>query len=99
MSIQKKEIPILEYDDDPNAVIMPGHERVRIALPEKAVFAFVGDALGRYARRRGPLRRTRMGKKIDRRGRQRAEADERYLRSRGGVLRKEVHRSLIRFAS
>ena len=56
MSIQKKEIPILEYDDDPNAVIMPGHERIRIALPEKAVFAFVGDAIGIYARRRGPLR-------------------------------------------
>ena len=49
MSIKKNEIPILEYDMDPNAVIMPDHEHIDVKLPEKAVFAFLGDAVDRYA--------------------------------------------------
>ena len=50
MSINKNEIPILEYDTDPNAVIMPDHEHIDTKLPEKAVFAFLGDAVDQYAK-------------------------------------------------
>lgn len=49
MSILKNEIPILEYDTDPTAVIMPDHEHIEMRLPKKAVFAFLGDAVDRYA--------------------------------------------------
>ena len=49
MSILKNIIPILEFDTDGDAVIMPGHEQLGIKLPEKAVFAFLGDAVDRYA--------------------------------------------------
>ena len=49
MSIIKNEIPILEYDTDSGAVIMPDHEHLEISLPQKAVFAFLGDAVDRYA--------------------------------------------------
>lgn len=49
MSIIKNEIPILEYDDDPTAVIMPEDEKLDIKLPRKAVFAFLGDEIDRYA--------------------------------------------------
>lgn len=38
MSIQKNEIPILEFDDDPSAVINPNHEGLNLQLPEKCVF-------------------------------------------------------------
>ena len=53
MSILKNEIPILEYDTDPSAVIMPGHERIPLVLPEKAVYAFLGNEADRYATGRG----------------------------------------------
>ncbi len=49
MSILKNEIPILEYDTDPAAVIMPEHEKLELHLPGKAVFAFLGGAVDRYA--------------------------------------------------
>lgn len=54
MSIFKNEIPILEFDTDQNAVIMPDHERKsphmrNVKLPKKAVFAFLGDAVDQYA--------------------------------------------------
>ena len=52
MSIIKNKIPVLEYDTDPRAVIMPDHEHIDMSLPGKAVFAFLGDArrsLGRTA--------------------------------------------------
>lgn len=49
MSIVKNEIPILEYDTDPTAVIMPGHEGFDMVLPEKAVYAFLGKEVDRYA--------------------------------------------------
>lgn len=42
MSIRKNEIPILEFDDNPMAVINPTHENQNISLPPKCVFAFVG---------------------------------------------------------
>lgn len=50
MSIMKNDIPILEYDNDPGAVIMPDHEKIDMKLPQKAVFAFLGDAADRYAK-------------------------------------------------
>lgn len=50
MSIIKNEIPILEYDSDPNGVIIPNHEHIPMILPRKAVFAFLGDAVDRYAK-------------------------------------------------
>lgn len=49
MSILKHEIPILEFDTDPTAVIMPDHEHINLHLPEKAVFAFLGDEIARFA--------------------------------------------------
>ena len=49
MSLIKNEIPILEYDTDRASVIMPDHEKLPIVLPRKAVFAFLGDAVDRYA--------------------------------------------------
>ena len=49
MSIIKNEIPILEYDADPLAVIMPDHEHIDVRLPERAVFAFLGEAIDSYA--------------------------------------------------
>lgn len=53
MTIRKHEIPILEYDDNPNAVIMPEHEQLNMKLPKRAVFAFLYDAVDRYARENG----------------------------------------------
>lgn len=50
MSVMKNEIPLLEYDHDPVGVIMPDHLHADLCLPEKAVFAFLGDAIDRYAR-------------------------------------------------
>lgn len=49
MAIIKNEIPILEYDTNSRAVIMPDHEHLDIRLPEKAVFAFLGEEIDRYA--------------------------------------------------
>ena len=49
MSIIKNGIPILEYDTDPTAVIMPAHERAEMRFPGKAVFAFLGSTVDRYA--------------------------------------------------
>jgi hypothetical protein len=51
MGIVRHEFPILEYDTDMDAVIMPCHDGLDIRLPEKAVFAFLGDAVERYAMR------------------------------------------------
>jgi len=50
LSIVKTEIPILEYDTDPEAVIMPDHEQIDLRLPEKAVFAFLGNEVDCFAR-------------------------------------------------
>lgn len=49
MSILKNPIPILEFDTDPAAVIMPGSGEQDIRLPEKAVFAFLGGYVDDYA--------------------------------------------------
>ena len=50
MSIIKNEIPILEFDTDTNAVLMPTHENLDLKLPRKAVFAFLGELIYDYAR-------------------------------------------------
>lgn len=53
MAVIKHEIPILEYDSDPSAVIMPDHEQLGLRLPEKCVFAFLGEQIDRYAAEHG----------------------------------------------
>ena len=49
MGIIKNDIPILEDDSDPKAVIMPDHEHLQMSLPKKAVFAFLREDIDRYA--------------------------------------------------
>jgi len=51
MAILKNNIPILEYDDNQTAVIMPTHEKLQFPLPEKVVFAFLGDTIDTYAKK------------------------------------------------
>lgn len=50
MSLHKHEIPILEYDDNPVAVIQPDHEKLNISLPERGVFAFLSDHVDIWAK-------------------------------------------------
>ena len=47
--IHKHEIPILEFDDNPQAVIMPTHEDLDLNLPSRCVYAFLGEEIERYA--------------------------------------------------
>ena len=47
--IHRHEIPILEFDDSPQAVIMPTHEGLDLHLPEKCVYAFLEDEIDRFA--------------------------------------------------
>lgn len=47
--IHKHEIPILEFDDNPRAVIMPTHEDLELNLPTRCVYAFLGEEIERYA--------------------------------------------------
>jgi len=42
-------VPILEYDPDPAAVLSPDHEQLGLTLPNKAVFAFLGEVIDKYA--------------------------------------------------
>ena len=51
--ISKNEIPILEYDDSSPEVISPGHDWAGGRLPEKCLFAFLGDVVHDYAARHG----------------------------------------------
>lgn len=53
MAIQKHEIPILEYDTDPSAIILPNEGGTEPKLPPKAVFAFLGETVDRYAAAHG----------------------------------------------
>ncbi len=48
----KNEIPILEYDSSQKAIIMPTHEGLA-ALPKKAVFAFLDEALYEFIEKNG----------------------------------------------
>ncbi len=43
------ELALLEYDSDQGAVVAPNHEKLKLRLPEVAVFAFVGDAVDTFA--------------------------------------------------
>ena len=45
--IHRHEIPILEYDDAPRAVI--NHDQCELTLPRRAVFAFLGDPVDEFA--------------------------------------------------
>ena len=47
--IIKNEIPILEYDDSSAPVIAPNHDSINVHLPEKCLFAFLGDTVHEYA--------------------------------------------------
>ena len=47
--IIKNEIPILEYDDSSSEVITPNHDCEDLVLPEKCLFAFLGDVVHEYA--------------------------------------------------
>jgi len=49
LAIVKNEIPLLEYDTEKDAVISPWHEGLEISLPEKCVFAFLGEHIDKYA--------------------------------------------------
>lgn len=51
MSILKNEIPILEFDTEPLAVINPTHEELDLKLPKKCVFAFLGNYIDTYAKK------------------------------------------------
>ena len=47
--IQKHELPILEYDSNSEEVIRPNHDAEQLNLPEKCVYAFLGEAVDDYA--------------------------------------------------
>lgn len=51
MAVYKHDIPILEYDDNPMALIM--NNRHEVVLPGRAVYAFLGDTIDEYAKRIG----------------------------------------------
>lgn len=52
MAIYKHDIPILEYDDNPAALIM-NNRHPEIVLPKRAVYAFLGDTIDSYAEQVG----------------------------------------------
>ena len=51
--IQKHVIPILEFDDNPQAVIMPNHEGLDLQLPKKCIYAFLEEEIDRYVQEVG----------------------------------------------
>ena len=51
--IQKHAIPILEFDDNPQAVIMPNHEGLDLQLPKKCIYAFLEEEIDRFAQEVG----------------------------------------------
>lgn len=51
--IQKNEFPILEYDFDSAEILKPNHGAEQLTLPEKCVFAFLGDTIDAYAAETG----------------------------------------------
>ena len=51
--LQKNEIPILEYDCDSPEVLRPNHGAEHLHLPEKCVYAFLGDTIDQYAQQAG----------------------------------------------
>ena len=51
--IYKHAIPILEFDDNPQAVIMPNHEGLDLQLPKKCIYAFLEEEIDRFAQEVG----------------------------------------------
>ena len=51
--IQKHAIPILEFDDNPQAVLMPTHEGLDLKLPKKCIYAFLEEEIDRFAQEVG----------------------------------------------
>ena len=51
--IQKHAIPILEFDDNSQAVLMPTHEGLDLKLPKKCIYAFLEEEVDRYAQEVG----------------------------------------------
>lgn len=51
--IIKNEIPILEFDTEKTAVIMPRHENLDTVLPKRAVYAFMCEYIDEYAKKAG----------------------------------------------
>jgi len=49
-SLLNNAIPILEFDGSESAVIEPDHEKLCVRLPEKCVFAFLGEYVDEYAK-------------------------------------------------
>lgn len=49
MPITKHEIPLLECDSNPSAVVIPTHEGLAIQLPAKCVYAFLEDEIEAFA--------------------------------------------------
>jgi len=52
MPVTKNDIPILEYDTEKTAVIMPARKELYL-FPEKCVFPFLGDEIENYATAHG----------------------------------------------
>lgn len=55
MALIKNKIPILEYDDNPSAVLMPDRDHL-YQFPEYAVFPFLGDEIEAFAKSRNYLK-------------------------------------------
>ncbi len=51
--ITKHEIPLLEFDDSSPEVIAPDHDWTAGTLPEKCLFAFLGNVVHEYAAEHG----------------------------------------------
>lgn len=51
--ICKNDIPLLEYDDSSAEVLAPDHDWNAGQLPEKCLFAFLGDVVHEYAEKNG----------------------------------------------
>ncbi len=49
MAIHFHSIPILEYDDNPIAVLEPTHEKLHLTLPPVLVYPFLGETVEKYA--------------------------------------------------
>lgn len=49
MSVLSNDFPVLEFDPENSALVMPGFRHQGIKLPDKAVFAFVGEHVDRFA--------------------------------------------------
>lgn len=47
--IEKNELPILEYDTSSEEVIKPNHGAESLRLPEKCIYAFLGETVDDYA--------------------------------------------------